>query len=664
MNNYAVSLEILLISLVLLPLIGSMTSYILGTINKGLSGWVASLFAILSFVVSIILTNSIISESSVVTATLVQNWIELPSLKIDLALYFDSLSALMSLIITGVGSLIHLYSISYMKKDESVHRFFSYLNLFLFFMLLLVLGSNLLTLFVGWEGVGLCSYLLISFWFSNYEYSKAGMKAFVVNRVGDIGLLLAMFIIAKIFGTLEFIQIKSGILGLIAPESLCTILGLLIFFACTGKSAQIPLFVWLPDAMAGPTPVSALIHAATMVTAGVYLTARMFYVFDNSPYVQAVICLVGVLTALISAVIAVTQSDIKKILAYSTISQLGFMFVALSCGNYWIALFHVVTHAFFKACLFLSAGSVIHGCYHEQDVFKMGGLRSFMPITFLCYAVATFAIAGIYPFSGYFSKHLILQGFSHYQNIHIQNTLPLLKLSLNFTALLTAFYMTRSLVLVFFGEYKHVDNNVATIEHVNEGLVNKDNAEATETNSNEDESHHNLPHESPILMTLPLVVLSIFSLLSGILLENSLPEFLASSIKPYIDPNQNHHAGVFSHLIDSLPPLACIIIAFLVFREKNLPTIIAKHLQLLYSVSKNKFYVDEIYDYLISKPLKIFIKYPLRWFEDILLTDLIFNLTKINFSTSRVINLLHTGLTSHISVFLLIVAGVFCLYVF
>ncbi|MCB0340230.1 MAG: NADH-quinone oxidoreductase subunit L, partial [Bdellovibrionales bacterium] len=404
-------------------------------------------------------------------------WFSVGGLQVDFLFRLDHLSAVMCLVVTGVGTLIHLYSIGYMAEDESRHRFFSYLNLFMFSMLLLVLGGNLLILFIGWEGVGLCSYLLIGFWFKNVAYAAAGRKAFVVNRIGDAGFLLAIFLCFYAFQSVDFVAMKAAVaacenLPLYIP--LFTTIAICLFIGATGKSAQIPLFVWLPDAMAGPTPVSALIHAATMVTAGVYMLARTHFIFSLAPLAGAIVIGIAVLTAFVAATTALTQFDIKKVLAYSTVSQLGFMFMAAGAGAYWVAIFHVVTHAFFKACLFLGAGSVIHGCHHEQDMRQMGGLRKLMPITFWTYLISTLAIAGIAPFAGYYSKHAILSALGGVSNPYLTGYVSGLVLLANITAFLTAFYMTRSVAMTFFGEYRG----------------------------------HAHPHESPWLMTLPLVILA------------------------------------------------------------------------------------------------------------------------------------------------------------
>ncbi|MDH3445544.1 MAG: NADH-quinone oxidoreductase subunit L, partial [Deltaproteobacteria bacterium] len=344
-------------------------------------------------------------------------WIHLGSLKVDMAFLVDPLSAVMILVVTGVGGLIHIYATGYMHDDKAFWRFFAYLNLFTAAMLILVLGDNLLVLFVGWEGVGLCSYALIGFWYTDHANARAGNKAFIVNRVGDFGFVLGMFLLfwsldAQGHGTLTFremIKWASTIQGLeIWGMSVVTVATLFLFVGAMGKSAQIPLFVWLPDAMAGPTPVSALIHAATMVTAGVYMTARMNVFFSMAPDTLNLIAVIGVATALLAATIALTQNDIKKVLAYSTVSQLGYMFIGIGVGAYAAAIFHLMTHAFFKACLFLGAGSVIHAMHHEQDMRKMGGLKEYMPLTFVTFFVSVIAIAGFPPFAGFFSKDEIL----------------------------------------------------------------------------------------------------------------------------------------------------------------------------------------------------------------------------------------------------------------
>ena len=437
---------------------------------------------------------------------IVYRWATIGDSPFEIAFYFDRLTAVMTLIVTGVGSVIHIYSVGYMAHDRSFGRFFAYLNLFLFFMLLLVLGRSLLVLFVGWEGVGLASYLLIGFWFDDLANARAGKKAFITNRIGDAGFLLGMFVLYQALGTLDMDRINAAFAftGSAAPAVSASLVGILLFIGATGKSAQIPLHVWLPDAMAGPTPVSALIHAATMVTAGVYLVARMSGVYLQAPEASAVIAIVGVATAFFAATIAVVQTDIKKVLAYSTVSQLGFMFLALGVGAYGVAIFHVVTHAFFKACLFLGAGSVIHALGGEQDVRKMGGLARRIPITFLTFAVATAAIAGIPPLAGFFSKDEILW----YAFASTQGGSPLLWVVAAATALMTAFYMFRLLWLTFLGRSR-MDHEV---------------------------EHH--VHESPWSMTGVLLLLAMLSAVGGFI---ALPHFLEPQLPlPTVHESLHH----------------------------------------------------------------------------------------------------------------------------
>lgn len=401
------------------------------------------------------------------------DWISVGSMEIPLALRIDALSLTMMLIVTGIGSLIHLYSIGYMHDDERAPTFFAQLNLFSFAMLMLVMGSNFLITFIGWEGVGLCSYLLIGFWYKTPEYNYAASKAFVMNRIGDVGMVLAMVLLFQRFGTLEYATIMDMASGVNDPLMIAATL--FLFIGATGKSAQLPLFTWLPDAMAGPTPVSALIHAATMVTAGIFLTVRSSVLFELAPFTQDIILWVGVATALIAASIGLFQNDIKKVLAYSTVSQLGFMFVALGLGSYSAAMFHVTTHAFFKALLFLGAGSVIHALGGEQDIRKMGGLKGHIKITFVTFFIGTIAISGLPLMSGFFSKDLIM-AFAFQRS-------PVVFALLLVGALMTTFYMFRLLFLVFYGTYRG-------------------------------KAH---PHESPLTMTIPLMVLAVLSVVGGLL---------------------------------------------------------------------------------------------------------------------------------------------------
>lgn len=554
----------------LLPLLGSLLAFIIGRKVKPLAGVIATLASAAAFAVTLKLVGELPPDS--VYQHVLFNWFSSGDLKVDLVLRFDHLTAVMCLVVTGVGSLIHLYSTAYMSHDESVHRFFSYLNLFMFSMLLLVLGGNLLVLFVGWEGVGLCSYLLIGFWFTNVAYAQAGMKAFVVNRIGDAGFLLGIFLLFLHFGTIDFVELKGAIAGNASLTLVCTAVALCLFIGATGKSAQIPLFVWLPDAMAGPTPVSALIHAATMVTAGVYMMARLHFIFDLAPFALAVVAVIAVMTAFVAATIAITQNDIKKVLAYSTVSQLGFMFMAAASGAYWVAVFHLVTHAFFKACLFLGAGSVIHGCHHEQDMRQMGGLWRSMPITALTYGISTLAIAGIFPFAGYQSKHAILESLAHLSNPELAAQLAaLLPGVASVTAFITAFYMTRSFAMTFLGSYRG----------------------------------HAHPHESPLAMTVPLMVLAGLATVGGVYLAPRLPEYLATVV-----PGGHGHAGegIAEGLMHSWVGFAGIGLALLLYTgvvpyAASIPGAIFKAVRPLSRLLEGKYFIDELYAAVIVRPL-------------------------------------------------------------
>jgi NADH-quinone oxidoreductase subunit L len=494
-------------------------------------------------------------------------WARIGGQTFDIAFWFDRLSAVMVLIVTGVGSLIHIYSTGYMKEDKSYARFFAYLNLFLFFMLLLVLGRSLLVLFVGWEGVGLASYLLIGFWFEEADNARAGKKAFITNRVGDAGFLLGMFLLYWATGTLEMDRINAAFMGPTAPLVSASLVGVLLFIGASGKSAQIPLHVWLPDAMAGPTPVSALIHAATMVTAGVYLVARMSGVYMHAEFASQVVAVIGLATAFFAATIAVTQYDIKKVLAYSTISQLGLMFLALGVGAYSVAIFHVYTHAFFKACLFLGAGSVIHALSGEQDVRRMGGLARKIPITFVTFVVATAAIAGIPPLAGFFSKDEILW----FAFASSRGGSPVLWAFASATALLTAFYMFRLVWLTFLGKSR-MDAKV---------------------------EHH--VHESPWSMTGVLAVLAALSAVGGFL---ALPHFLEPMLPLPKVPESLHH-------LETPLLVGSIVIAFAglglaAFFFGNGAVRAARMREsfgALHRLLSGKYFIDELYERLLGRPL-------------------------------------------------------------
>ncbi|HUR64844.1 MAG TPA: NADH-quinone oxidoreductase subunit L [Chitinophagaceae bacterium] len=502
------------------------------------------------------------------------DFIHVDKLRIPFAFKIDQLSSLFLLIITGVGFLIHLYSTSYMKEEKTEHfgRYFSYLNLFVFSMLLLVMSANFVIMFIGWEGVGLCSYLLIGYWFRNQEYNKAANKAFIMNRIGDLAFLIAIFWLINKLGTVSYSEVFTVTnLSKLKPSDI-TAITLLLFVGATGKSAQIPLYTWLPDAMAGPTPVSALIHAATMVTAGIYMIARSNLLYSMSPVTMDIVAYIGLATALLAATIALKQNDIKKVLAYSTVSQLGFMFLALGCGAYTAAVFHVMTHAFFKALLFLGSGSVIHAMGGEQDIRNMGGLSKKLKITYLTFLIGCIAIAGIPPFSGFFSKDAILL------SAFIKS--PLLYGVALFAALLTAFYMFRLLFITFTGKFRGTH-----------------------------EQEHHL-HESPAAMTIPLIILAVLAIIGGFV---GIPEVfmhggdkLGEFLSPVIAEHSEH---IVSHsteymLMGLSTVLVIIMIIFAWTRFKNYSQRAEE--TGLGKVLENKWYVDELYDKIIVNPLHRF----------------------------------------------------------
>ena len=470
------------------PLFGAFVLMVFGRrLGEPRSGWFAAAMPIASFLVTVSVYFDLLSRSSEERNEVVTlfSWIPVGALNIDVALLADPLSITMALFITGIGSLIHLYAIGYMHGDPNFSKFFLDLNLFVFSMLMLVLGENLLVTFLGWEGVGVCSYFLISFWHTRDSAAVAGKKAFVTNRIGDFGVMTAMFLAFSTIGSVSYSSINEAAhSGVIAPVT-ATAIGLLLFVGACGKSAQLPLYLWLPDAMEGPTPVSALIHAATMVTSGVFLMTRMSPVLHASyEWAPMVIACVGAATALFAATIAVAQNDIKKVLAYSTVSQLGYMFLAVGSGAYVAAIFHMVTHAFFKALLFLGSGSVIHGMHHEQDMRRMGALRKLMPVTAITFIIGWLAIAGVPPFAGFWSKdEILLYVYANNRGLYVVGLI---------TALLTAYYMTRQVIMVFYGEAKWKDN---AKDHGAHGDFE--------------------PHESPKIMLFPLVVLAVLSVVGG-----------------------------------------------------------------------------------------------------------------------------------------------------
>ena len=561
--------------IVLLPLLGFVLNGVLATrfggeiVGKRFVTVVGCGLPLLAFVLALRMLFALQAGGYAPIVEPFYRWTTVGDSVFEISFYFDRLSAVMALIVTGVGSLIHVYSVGYMAHDKSYGRFFAYLNLFLFFMLLLVLGRSLLVLFVGWEGVGLASYLLIGFWFDDLANARAGKKAFITNRVGDAGFLLGMFLIYQALGTLDMDRVNAAfaLSAGAAPALSASLVGVLLFIGATGKSAQIPLHVWLPDAMAGPTPVSALIHAATMVTAGVYLVARLSGVYLQAPEASALMAAIGVATAFFAASVAMVQTDIKKVLAYSTISQLGFMFLALGVGAYGVAIFHLMTHAFFKACLFLGAGSVIHALGGEQDMRRMGGLARRIPLTFATFAIATAAIAGIPPLAGFFSKDEILW----YAFASGRGGSPLLWAVAALTALMTAFYMFRLLWLTFLGRSRMT----------------------------EQVEHH--VHESPLSMTGGLMLLALLSAVGGFI---ALPHFLEPELPlPAVD--EHLHAFETPLLVISIVlALAGLFGARFVYgggaaRAEALAARFAGLHRWLFA----KYYVDELYERVIGRPL-------------------------------------------------------------
>ena len=565
----------------LLPLAGFLINGLFGKKlkNEKLVGAISTLAVFIPFIIGVSTFFELLSmepESRKIFLNY-YNWITAGNFTVNYSYLVDPLSISVVLIVTGVGSLIHFYSIGYMHGDPGFAKFFAYLNLFIFAMLNLVLADNLLLVFLGWEGVGLCSYLLIGFWYEKTFTGDAAKKAFIINRIGDFGFMLAMFFIFTNFNSLEISKFLDGIAGFQVGDTLLLTIALLLFLGATGKSAQIPLFVWLPDAMAGPTPVSALIHAATMVTAGVYLIARTSLLYAMSPVAQSIIFYIGILTAIMAATIALKQDDIKKILAYSTVSQLGFMFIALGTGAYWVAIFHLITHAFFKALLFLGSGSVIHGMHEEQDIFKMGGLKNKMKITFVTFFIGSLAIAGIPPLSGFFSKDIII--FETFITFGI----PFLIIGL-LTAGITAFYMFRLVTLTFFGKPRY------------------------------DEKHLH-PHESPATMTIPLIILAVLSAIGGFIgipevfgvptyLKEWLYPVFAKSVAVlnslHVVTEPSHTAEFILIALSVFVAVAGILFAFKTYIKKES----FEPSSGFGKVLENKYYVDEAYDKVVVDPIQ------------------------------------------------------------
>lgn len=604
-----------------LPLLGFIVNgFGYKILPKSVASIIGSATILGAFLITVTLFLGLINNNIPSTTINFYDFISVGNFNISFSFLIDELSVFMMLIITGVGFFIHLYSAGYMHDDEGFNKFFAYLNLFVFFMLLLVLGSNYVIMFIGWEGVGLCSYLLIGFWFKNNNYNDAAKKAFIINRVGDLGFLLGMFLIVVNFGSLDYADIFEKAKTLqIDSQGITAITGItiLLFIGATGKSAQIPLFTWLPDAMAGPTPVSALIHAATMVTAGVYMIARSNILFALAPVTMGIIAVIGIATALFAATIGLFQNDIKKVLAYSTVSQLGYMFLGLGVGTFTGSLFHVMTHAFFKALLFLGAGSVIHAMSGEQDIRNMGNLKGKLPITFFTFLIGTIAISGIPPFAGFFSKDEILA-----KAFEVSPVLWGLGVV---TALMTSFYMFRLLFLTFFGSFRGTH-----------------------------EQEHHL-HESPLSMTIPLIVLAILSVVGGFL---NVPHVLGGStlLTGYFAPifedsmiilgesHQLSHSTEYILMGVSVGvAIVAILIAFFKYVVQKYVPVAEGQASGLVKVIYNKYYVDELYDFIIRKPIDFLSSFFYSFVELLGIDKIVNGLGSTTIGTSKVLRLLQTG---------------------
>ena len=627
---------------VIFPLIGFLINGLFGRKikNEIIIGTIGSSTVGLAFIISFgafLQTLSLPVDQRANTVELF-TWLSANGLNIKFAYLVDQLSLTMSLIVTGVGFLIHVYSIGYMHGDKGFWRFFAYLNLFIFAMMNLVLGDNFVVLFLGWEGVGLCSYLLIGFWydkkFEKGTTADAAKKAFIVNRIGDFGFLLGIFLIYLTFDSLNFNEVFSKAQSLSINEITFSLIALFLFIGATGKSAQIPLYVWLPDAMAGPTPVSALIHAATMVTAGVYMVSRASILFASAPSIMMLIAVIGLLTALFAASIGLVQNDIKKVLAYSTISQLGYMFLAAGVGAFSASIFHVMTHAFFKALLFLGAGSVIHGMHEEQNIQNYGGLKKYMPKTYATFLIAALAISGFPGLSGFFSKDEILW-YAYANGGFIFWLIGAL------TAMLTAFYVFRLFSLTFLGEERF--------------------------------DHHKVhPHESPSVMTIPLIILAVLSVIGGYV---GIPEIFSGEngnlfekwLAPVYEPAEQKimHYGFHTHFqeillmtISVILALSAIYFALYVYtKNKNIAENISLRFRKFYNLLLNKYYVDEIYDAAIVKPIVTGSEKVLWKFTDSFIIDGIVNgVAKIIAIISESIRKIQTGIAQLYA--FIIVAGI------
>lgn len=614
------AIDKLILTILALPLAGALINGTLGkSLSKKVVGSLATGVMFVAFVLAVIVFN--VNHEAMFIHLF--KMIRLDELELNARFQVDGLSTLMLLIVTGVGSLIHLFSMGYMKDDEGYYKFFTYLNLFIFAMLILVLGSNYFMLFFGWEGVGICSYLLIGFHYSDREKGLlngiAARKAFIMNRIGDLGLLIALFLMLIQFGTLEYKEVGEAILSGHLPSGWMLFgITMCLFIGAMGKSAQIPLFTWLPDAMAGPTPVSALIHAATMVTAGIFLVVRSNFLFEHAPQTKEIILYVGLATSLMAAFMAMRQNDIKKVLAYSTVSQLGFIFVSLGMGAYVAAMFHVTTHAFFKALLFLGSGSVIHAMHHEQDIRKMGGLKKFIPITHITFLVGTAAIAGLPLLSGFFSKDEILAHALHHNRF--------IYALMAFSALLTAVYMFRLYFVVFHGEFRGDDH---TRDHL---------------------------HESPANMTLPLIILAVLSVVGGVLNVPSLfggnhwlTHYLGHStlgLNKVAEVHLSDNQTLLLMAVASVLAVGALFFAFVKFVKNSSVPESDDELTGWAKWSANKLYIDEIYDTLFVKPVEWLSSALYRFVDLIVLNRLVYALTSVIDFSGQLVRKWQTGIVS------------------
>jgi NADH-quinone oxidoreductase subunit L len=641
----------MLLLIPLLPLLGFVVNaFFAKRLPKSMSGGVACLAMIASFAVSVMAVSAVMSSPTHAIEQTIFNWIPSGELQIPFELRLDHLASLMILVVTGIGSLIHIYSTGYMHEEtySEYARYFSYLNLFAAFMLVLVLGANLPVMFVGWEGVGLCSYLLIGFYFKKNSAADAGKKAFIVNRIGDFGFVLAMLLLFVTFGTLDFQEVAAAAAQRPAETAgwgVITTATLLMFLGATGKSAQIPLYVWLPDAMEGPTPVSALIHAATMVTAGVYMIGRNAVLFAHAPDTLAIVACVGVATALMAGTIGLVQNDIKRVLAYSTVSQLGLMFLAMGVGAYAAGIFHLYTHAFFKALLFLGSGAVIHALAGEQDIRNMGGLRKYLPITYWTFVIGAAAIAGFPLLAGFFSKDELLFRTFVGTEVNGHHGSPVLWLVGAITSLLTAIYMFRLVILTFHGERRHAAVHAAHPEE-EEPAQHGAHGHDTHGHGGHGHGHGHEPHEAPWSMAFPLIVLAIGSVLAGYIgvphalgghnwiegflqpsfevsaetqrasvAEPSRPglQLVSTQAAEHGQPAQSAEAAhdeiaLERTLMGVSTGIALAGIGLAVFfwlRRPDIPAAFASRLSGLYRLLLNKYYVDEIYNATVVQPIKL-----------------------------------------------------------